>query len=150
MPALKSRVWLLTAIVVAATSAARAQERVNESISWHTDVQEAVTAARESRRPILVFVTAEGCGYCHKMERQTWADPSVVGAVARDYVPLRLDAEVHPGLVQRLRIEAFPTVLLFTPDGRLDRGHRGFLASQGMLRLLEKPSPQLRKSAWAE
>jgi len=117
MRGLKSRVWLLTAIVAAATSAARAQERVSASIAWHTDVQEAVAAARESQRPILVFVTAEGCGYCRKMERQTWADSSVVDAVARSYVPLRLDAQVHPELIQRLRIEAFPTVLLFTPEG---------------------------------
>lgn len=150
MRGLKPRVWLLTAIVAAAISAARAQERVSASIAWHTDVQEAVAAARESQRPILVFVTAEGCGYCRKMERQTWADSSVVDAVARSYVPLRLDAEVHPELIQRLRIEAFPTVLLFTPEGQLDRGRRGFLAPQGMLRLLEKTSPQLRRSTWAE
>jgi len=110
-------------------------------VQWAQSVDFALQSARESGAPILAFVTSDHCGYCRKMERETWSDPEVAKAVAAGYVPLRLDAERDAELVSQMGVKAFPTTIVFAPDGRALDAAVGYVEAEKLAKLLRTPHP---------
>lgn len=106
------------------------------SIDWLSNPNLALSYARESGRPILAYVTAKHCGYCRKMERESWSHPAIAKAIAEGYIPLRLDAKQHAAQVRALRVRAYPTTLLLSANGQIATGSAGFLSPAKLSKLL--------------
>ncbi|TWT90878.1 Thioredoxin [Pseudobythopirellula maris] len=105
-------------------------------IAWSNDAGAAQADARQSRRPIVAYVTSENCRFCRKMELETWTDESVAAEVTRRFVPLKLHAERDSELVQALKVRAFPTTIVFTPEGKAVGAATGFLPPEKLAGLL--------------
>ena len=114
------------------------QSRARARISWLEDHKAAVEQARKSNKPTIVYVTAEYCGYCRKMDRESWAANDVIKTVNANFVPLKIDAEKHEKLVARLDVRAYPTTLVFGGDGKHITTAEGFLNRADLLKLLVK------------
>lgn len=114
---------------------------------WNASVAAALRTAAVENRPIVVFVTAKWCGFCRKMERETLANPQVARKLRDSFVVLMIDADEQPNLVERMRIEGFPSTLVFSPSGKLRDRATGYLspaeASQWLDALNPKPSVDL-------
>lgn len=114
-------------------------------VQWTQSVEFALQSARESGAPILAFVSSDHCGYCRKMERDTWANPRVAAEVNRAFVPLELTPELHPQEVRQLGVQAFPTTLVIHHSGRVLLGAAGYLPPTKATELLRSalaPSPE--------
>lgn len=74
-------------------------------------------AAAASGKPLVLFFTAEWCGYCHEMAREALADGRVV-ALSKQFVCVRIDADAEPHVCQRFNIPGMPTLLFLGADGR--------------------------------
>jgi thiol:disulfide interchange protein DsbD len=55
-----------------------------------TDYSEAVIAAENSGKPILVDFTGYGCVNCRKMEASVWTDPRVADKIRENYILVSL------------------------------------------------------------
>jgi len=132
----------LLAAALAAPAAAEfpwfgAPQKPAEPIVWIDDPAEAVAVAARTGKPIVAFVTSDKCAYCKKMEKLTWSEPAIGRLVGREFVPLRLHAGDHPEAVAALRVRAYPTTVLISPEGKAFAGKAGFLEPlelAGMLR----------------
>jgi thiol:disulfide interchange protein len=124
----------LTWALLLAASAALAGE-----IEWRSDFREAWKEAQGQRRPVLLYFTVDSCGYCRKMERETWRDQMVVESVAKDYVPIKIDGSDQSDLVERLGVAAFPTTWIIVPGNEDDdiQVLTGYLAPTKMRQALE-------------
>ena len=87
-------------------------------IAWQKDVQTAVRESARQRKPLLVLVDARWCGACQKMLRQTFPDPALAWRIGSQFIPVRIDADEQAGLVQSLKVEAMPTLLIVSPERR--------------------------------
>lgn len=96
------------------------------TIAWEKDPQIAWKAAISRERSLLVFVSANWCGPCQKMKRDTWADSEVTKLVHEQFVPLYLDGDKYAELVESLNVHAFPTTLIVNPDGRIVHEMTGY------------------------
>lgn len=105
-------------------------------IDWVGDPADALATAAESGRPILAYVTSSNCGYCRKMEKETWSQPAIGRLVGQNFVPLKLHADDHPEAVAGLGVKAFPTTVLITPEGKAFAGKPGFLEPLELTQLL--------------
>ncbi len=61
-------------------------------IPWRTDYHAARKEAQEKGRPLYLVIGSDNCVYCKKQDATTFRDPQVVALLAKQYVPLRLDA----------------------------------------------------------
>lgn len=121
---------------------ARAQVGAPPSrIYWAQSPQRAMALARHSRLPILAFVTSEGCGYCRKMESTVWSHPQIISQVEAGFVPLKLVASQHRQLIASLGIRAYPTTILFTPEGKVIHRAQGYMPPLQVARLLRAARP---------
>lgn len=116
------------------------------AIEWVEDPAEAIAEARRTGKPILAYLTSDHCGYCKKMEKETWSQPAIGRLVARGFVPLKLHAKDHPEEVAALKVKAFPTTVLISPQGKAFAGKPGFMEPLELAQLL-KPALEQREVA---
>ena len=86
-------------------------------ITWQAWSHEAFDAARQTRRPILLSISAVWCHWCHVMDETTYSHPSVIELINRDFVPIRVDNDVRPDINQRYNMGGWPTTAFLTPQG---------------------------------
>ena len=95
-------------------AASEAQEESYAAVKWYT-WEEAIKAAEKSPKKIFVDVYTEWCGWCKKMDRNTFAKKNVAEYLNKNFYPVKLDAE------QKADIKYKDSVLKYLPDS----GRRG-------------------------
>ncbi len=69
--------------------------------------------AREDGLLLLVDATAEWCGPCQRMERETWAKSAVIEALDGAALAVQVDVDEQPEVARALGVSAMPTVVVF-------------------------------------
>ncbi len=102
----------------------------HDGINWRTWGEEAFAFARSAGQPVLVSIGYLACYWCHVMARETYGDPSVIAAINRDFVAIKVDREERPD-VDRSVLDAmaalgartgWPVTAFMTPDGEVFAG----------------------------
>ncbi len=75
-------------LIFALNGAAQAQEQ----IQW-MKFEEAVAANANNPKMILVDVYTDWCGWCKKMDKDTFTDPRVVAHLKKNFYAVKLNAE---------------------------------------------------------
>lgn len=88
------------------------------TVPWKTSPRDAVAAARQNQRPLLIYFTVDTCGYCRKLEQITWSDSDVRTIVSTRFVPLKVNGEHQTKLVDVLNVQGFPTTIVISPAGQ--------------------------------
>jgi thiol-disulfide isomerase/thioredoxin len=93
-----------------------------------------------SKEKKLIFVDAytDWCSWCKVMDNETFSDPEVAKFMNDKFVPVKYEMETGFGAAMsaKYRVNAFPTFLIFTPDGKLVNRILGFLKSKEFLEKL--------------
>lgn len=92
---------------------------VDEAPPVFTDLgwEAAKAAARDGKRLLLLDAMTSWCGPCKIMDATTWVDPEVVAWLGEHAVAVQLDMDEHVALKEELGLRAYPTMVLFRPDG---------------------------------
>jgi len=140
----RSLLGYLSLLLVFTTTLAQGAEADNArpaSVAWKKDFRTAVLQARKERKPILIEVTASWCGYCHKMLRETFTDAQVVRDVDGCFVPLIVDADAQPKLVEAVGVRGLPATVIVSPDLKIVGKVSGYKTAKQMHVLLGKACP---------
>jgi YHS domain-containing protein/thiol-disulfide isomerase/thioredoxin len=95
-------------------------------LSWRQDLRAAAAEAAGSGKPMLVKVGTSWCGYCRKMSRETFSEPTVVDHISNCFVPVHLDGDAHRRLVKSLGVKSYPTTIILSPDMKVVSKITGF------------------------
>jgi thioredoxin-like negative regulator of GroEL len=125
----------LALLSLAAVSLARADSEPG-GIAWVGGFEEALEAASLEGRPVLVDFHTSWCGWCKKMERETYRDPVVIERTSR-IVCVRVDAEKRTDLARSYGVRAFPTLLILNPDGSTRQMLRGYQSAERFVSTLD-------------
>jgi thioredoxin-related protein len=67
------------------------------ALKWMT-LQEAETALQKEKRPILIDLYTDWCGWCKTMDKRTYGHPDVIAYLQRNFYPVKLNAETKTAL----------------------------------------------------
>ena len=112
MRTMKRLLWLPLLMVLFAPAVAGE----GGEIEWMTDPSDALRAAEEQNRLLLVDAWAPWCAPCFEMDETTWKDPGVAEAVD-PFVRLKINHDVQKLFVERYAIEHLPILLVLDPAG---------------------------------
>lgn len=113
-------------------------------VTWHEDFNDGWRVARESGRPMVIYITSQRCRYCEAMKRDTWRNGSILKRVKDGFVAIRLSPERNSEVLKRIKVPAYPMTLIGHPKGRILAHKVGYQPPSQMHQLLgaiEKPMP---------
>jgi thioredoxin-related protein len=110
---------LALAILAGAPAAARAADAPPAGIAWHAgDVDSAFARAKQDKRPLFLYWGAVWCPPCNQVKATIFNRQDFV-ARSRLFVPVYIDGDAPDAqkLGARFKVGAYPTMILFRPDG---------------------------------
>ena len=107
------------------------------SARWSHNVQAAWNAARRTNRPLLLFITLDGCQYCRKMKAETLGNYSVLDRIEASYVAATIEASEAPKLMRTLHVRSYPTTVIVGPEGQVWGSVRGYVGPGEFRRRLD-------------
>jgi thiol:disulfide interchange protein len=122
---MKAITWLASATVGVAALTASAFASTPEG--WSTDLEKAFVKAKAEKKSVLVeFTGSDWCPPCIAMRKNVFSKKEFVDAASKKFVLVELDfpngdaavkAKNQP-FAEKYKIEGFPTVILFTAEGK--------------------------------
>lgn len=141
---IRARTALASAFLLAATGLAAASSPPTK-IRWERSFSAALKKAKAERKPVMIDFWAEWCGWCHELDKTTYADKAVVRG-AQDMIAVKVDTEgsrAEAKIAADHRVETLPTIAFVSPHGRPLVRVTGFQDAAQFVRVLE----HVRKTA---
>ncbi len=122
---MKAITWLASFTVGVAALSASAFASTPEG--WSTDLEKAFEKAKAENKSVLVeFTGSDWCPPCIAMRKEVFSKKEFVDAASKKFILVELDfpkgdkelAEKNQPLAEQYKIEGFPTVVLFSPEGK--------------------------------
>jgi thioredoxin-related protein len=90
----KSSKYLLISIIILSFSFLSLQNDVKEagSLKYYT-FEEALALQEKFPKKMIVDVYTDWCGWCKKMDKNTYTDPAIIAAIEKDYYFVKFNAE---------------------------------------------------------
>jgi len=139
------RILFVTIMLTALSSASLASEpKPLTWRAWDAGLREASGA----KRPILVDVYTNWCGWCKRMDRDVYSRADVQDYLSRRFVLIKLNAEAPDAaayegqvytsrsLAARFRVSGFPTTIFLRPGGEHVANVPGYIPAERFLLLL--------------
>ena len=112
------------------------------------DIGAGLDEAKSSGKTIMVDVYTDWCGWCKRMDRDTYAKPEVKAYLEKSFVPVRLNAEsnatvtyqgtsrTYRELASGFRINSYPTTMFLGSDGKHLASAPGYMGAADFLTVL--------------
>jgi len=133
--------WIVGIGLISLFGAAQAAQA---AVPWTLTLQQAKQAAAQSNRLVLIHFWAPWCTACLRMERDVFAQPGVAQAIGTAYVPVKINTEQFPQLVQQFGVRSLPTDLIITPEGQYVHHFEGTVAATAFAAKLHQVAATFR------
>jgi thiol:disulfide interchange protein len=112
----------------------------DDTFAWSSSEREAVGRARREQRPMILDFTAEWCGACKQLDRETYADPRVRVALQR-FVRVKVDATndddpAVDAIKSRYKVIGLPTIIVLDSAGQESARAVNFVSPEQLITLL--------------
>lgn len=109
----------------------------SDSLSWKRDLSDGLKTAGISRKWVLVDVYTDWCGWCRKLDSDTYTNHDVVKFLNKSFVTVKVngdDAGLGKYMKNQYGVNGYPTIIVLSPDGTLKGKFAGYRDPQGFIR----------------
>jgi thioredoxin 1 len=116
-----------------------AEKPAAKEIEWFKGTfDEALVQARKENKLVFIDFWTTWCGWCKKLDKDTYTDARVIAALNEHFVCLSVDAETKVGapLAHRYSVTGYPTLLVLMTDGMVRERIAGYKAPDPFLKIV--------------
>ena len=140
-------VVLLSAFLLTSGGSNMSQPQ-NGDLKW-TNFTEGLKEASATNKKVLVDVYTDWCGWCKKMEHDTYSNKEIENYLRENYVLVRLNAESNreesvdtmhvtdAQLASAFGVNGYPTTIFLTHDGQPITAAPGYMGPQEFINVLK-------------
>ena len=134
--------------ITSSTIQQRSSQPVEGDLTWKT-LPEAIRAARDSHKKILVDVFTDWCTWCKKMDKEVYGVDQVQSYLTEHFELVKINAEsekkhefrdgvfTEKQISAAFEVDGYPTTLFLTSEGELITSVPGYLKQKTFLAILE-------------
>ena len=104
------------AIVLSCAKEKEERQAATNAIPWVLTFSDGLAEARQTDRPMMIDFYTDWCGWCKKLDADTYVNGQVIAA-AKDFVSVKVNADVDKETASRYKITGFPTILFTDAAG---------------------------------
>ena len=141
-------VFLSQSLLAAETGSDPKAKSATAEIEW-LDYDKGLIKGKEENKHIFIDFTAKWCGWCKKLDRETFADPAVIKMLDENFVSIKVDGEskrklnidgymiTEQDLTRReYGVRGFPALWFLKPDGGKIGPVKGYVPADKFLEAL--------------
>jgi thiol-disulfide isomerase/thioredoxin len=102
--------------IVLITVSARA-----DAINWETSYDTALEKAKKDKKLVMVDVYADWCGWCKKLDRDTYSDKTVQETLVKNFVAVKINPEKSKRdgeLAKQFGTHGYPHIVFLDDSGK--------------------------------
>lgn len=99
-------------------------------------LDDAIARSAESGLPVFALATAEWCGPCQRLKKDTLSDEDVGRVLSANSVAVILDDATHRDDIRRLGVRAYPTSMIIK-DGEVVGRFEGYAGAKTFMAFLD-------------
>ncbi len=92
------------------------------SPNWQHDLDQSLVLAASEHKLVLVDLYTDWCGWCRKLDHDTYSNSDVINLVNSRFVPVKLNAEdggQGEALAKRYQVRGYPCAMILESSGKL-------------------------------
>ena len=100
-----------------------------EQLTWQKDLSASLKQATAARKWVLVDVYTDWCGWCKKMDSDTFTDASVARTLNSSFICVKVNADagsLGSWVKRTYDVHSYPCILVLEPNGRLKAKLKGY------------------------
>ncbi len=105
-------------------------------IQWQP-YEKGISLAKEQGKQVFLYFWADWCGYCAKMEKSTFKDPSVVNYLNDNFIAISVDSERDRKVAANYGVRGLPTTWLLKPDSSKLSSLPGYVDADRLMTILK-------------
>ncbi len=139
MQTLRLGAWVVAGVFGTSLLAGTVSAGAAEKVRWVPGVEAAKKEAAKGKKLVMVDFYTDWCGYCKKLDKETYPDPAVVKELKANYVSVKLNAEKEgANLAKRFNVTGYPTILFLTSGGKEVTRIPGYMPPAGFAKALRE------------
>ncbi|NUQ80185.1 MAG: thioredoxin family protein [Bacteroidetes bacterium] len=121
----------------------------SDTLKWYS-FNEGLAIAKAERKHVLVDFYTDWCGWCKKMDKETYTNQSVTGTLNKHFVIIKVNAEdesamatykqytvSYPELTAGFGVTGFPSTVFLNPEGEYLTMVPGYIDAKTMKPILD-------------
>lgn len=110
-------------------------QQSDNQIKWMYSLPEGLKAARKSSKLLMVDFYADWCGWCKKLDRETYTDREVI-KLSNDFICVKVNTDKNPEASQQYRVSGLPTIVFLNSNGEIIENVVGYRESSDYIKIL--------------
>jgi len=117
-------------------------------IKWRQWGNESFDEAKQGNKLILLSLSAVWCHWCHVMDETTYSDSNIIDYINKNFVPVRVDANMRPDVDSLYNQGGWPSNVILTPQGEIVQGGT-YISREAMIAWLSRSVEMFRNNEMA-
>lgn len=111
-------------------------DAASNSLNWYS-FKEYATLRDSNDKKIFIHFWAQWCGYCHKMEKETFRNPQVVSYLNENFFLIKVDTDRERYATRAFRVRGLPYNLFLTKEGDTIDVREGYISPGTFMKILK-------------
>jgi len=109
----------------------------DSAIGWLTYEEAQKLGTQNPPKKFFLYFYSDWCGYCRKIEKNTFMDKAVADYINNNFTPVRVNSEKLPKVAARYKVSGVPDIRFIDSKGEEIGRWPGYIEPSALLPLLK-------------